>query len=567
MSLWGTLNVAKSALAVNQAALQTIGNNIANAGNEDYSRQRVDLHSTKPQEYRPGLFLGTGVDITDIRRQVDDSLNQRMRSAISDAEGDQAATEWLTRLESVYNELGDNDLSTSYSNFFNSWSDLANKPQDMGLRQVVVQRGQNLADQMKGLRTQMQSLRSDVNERVKGYAGDVDSLFQKVADLNRQIATAEVSGGSNNALQDDRDAALKDLSKLVNITVHPRKDSSVVDVSIGNEPVVIGTTNRGIRVRQDVDAEGNITQSLVTKDTDGALNITSGVLGAVVGAHDVISSNIHNLDKMAQTVIFELNKIHSAGQGLQGFSTVTSEHAVDDETAALNTDAANLPFTPTNGSFVVRVKDKSTGAVTSTLVNVDLDGTGTQTSLQSLAASIDAIPNISATITGGRLTVSADSNAVDVGFSQDSSGVLATLGIGNFFTGQDANDIAVNDAIVTDPRYLAASKNGQPADNQTAKAIAALETTQVATLNGRTLKETYEGTLNDIASRVAGSKTDAAAAAAVRDTLASQREAVSGVSLDEEAIALMRFQRAYQSAAKVVSATDEMLQTVLNLVR
>jgi flagellar hook-associated protein 1 FlgK len=116
------------------------------------------------------------------------------------------------------------------------------------------------------------------------------------------------------------------------------------------------------------------------------------------------------------------------------------------------------------------------------------------------------------------------------------------------------------------PQLLAAAKNGEPADNQTARAIAGLETTALGSLGGSTLKDAYQSTINQLAAAADGAKTDAEAAAAVKETLEAQREALSGVSLDEEAVNLMRQQRAFQGAARVVAAVDELMQTVLNLV-
>jgi flagellar hook-associated protein 1 len=567
MSLWGTLNVGKTALAVNQAALQTVGNNVANAGNADYSRQRVNLQANRSEEYRNGIFLGTGVDVKSIERQVDDSLNQRLRAAMSDAEGGQAGATWLGRLEAVFNELSDEDISTGLSQFFSSWSELANKPQDMGLRQVVLQNGDNIATQLQAVRAQLGGLGDDVDQRVSGYAGEVDELMGKVADLNQKIAVTEGgSGGANNTLRDERDAVLNHLATLVNISTNTDQ-TGMVNVSIGQDVVVLGTTNRGITTRIETDANGETYQQLVIRDTGAQLNVTGGLLGATAGARDQIAASTGKVDGIAGALIFELNKIHSAGQGLEGFSSITSRTPVADTTVALNSKEADLPFAPTNGSFVVRVKDKATGAVTSTLINVNLDGTGTQTSLDSLVASLDGIDDISASATGGLLNIRADSSAVEISFAQDSSGVLASLGVGGFFTGKDARDIAVDAQLQGNPRLLAAAKNGQPADNNTAKLIAQLETSRVGTLDGKTMKETYEASVNEVASKVSGAKTQADASAAIRDTLQTQREAVSGVSLDEEAISLMKYQRAYQGAARVIQVTDEMLQTILDMAR
>jgi flagellar hook-associated protein 1 FlgK len=214
----------------------------------------------------------------------------------------------------------------------------------------------------------------------------------------------------------------------------------------------------------------------------------------------------------------------------------------------------------------VHVKQKATGLVTSTLVNVDLDGlNGNDTTLNSLKTDLDNIGGISANVNAGTLQVTADSAAVEISFSQDSSGALAALGMNTFYTGSNARDIALNQTIKDKPQFLAAAKNGEPADNQTARAIAALETTKLASLGGSTLKDTYQATVNQLASATSAAKTSASAADAVKDTLTAQREALSGVSLDEEAVNLMKQQRAFQGAAKLVAAVDELMQTVLNM--
>jgi flagellar hook-associated protein 1 FlgK len=150
-----------------------------------------------------------------------------------------------------------------------------------------------------------------------------------------------------------------------------------------------------------------------------------------------------------------------------------------------------------------------------------------------------------------------------VSFSQDSSGTLAAVGINTFFDGSTARDIKLNATVQGDPALLAAAKNGEPADNQTARLVAGLETKAITALKGQNLKDTYQSTVTAVGVAAASAKTDAEATQAVTDTLTAQREALSGVSLDEEAINLMKEQRAFQGAARVISAVDEMLKTLL----
>ena len=567
MSLIGALNVGKTALAVQQAALQVTGNNIANTGNADYTRQTARIVPGADQQIRPGMFVGTGINLTAIERQIDEALEQRLRGSMSDAEGADVVQQWLGWVESVFNELSDEDLSTQLSTFFNSWSNLANKPQDIGLRQVVLQNGSSVAKGLGSLRNGLGELQKDVDSRLAALAGTADTLAGQIADLNQQIVVAEGgSGGLANGLRDQRDAVLKRLSQLMDINVVDTGDG-MVNVNVGSEPLVAGVINRGVGIRQETTEDGALITAVIIKADNGAMKLTAGQLGALTSVRLRLDEAIADVDALAGNLIFELNKLHSAGQGLVGMTQITGASVVRDPTVALNDQDTGLAAPPANGSFVIHVKQKLTGLVSSTLIKVDLDGlNGNDTTLNSLIAELDAVDGISASLVGGKLRIDSDSTDSEISFSQDSSGVLASLGVNAFFTGKDARDLAISAALKADPRLLAAARNGQPADNQTAIAIAALESTALTGLSGATLKEKYQVIVNGVAVDAQTARTNAEAARVVKDTLQAQREALSGVSMDEEAINLMRQQRAFQAASRLIAAVDEMMQTVLSMV-
>jgi flagellar hook-associated protein 1 FlgK len=212
---------------------------------------------------------------------------------------------------------------------------------------------------------------------------------------------------------------------------------------------------------------------VIFKANNGTMKLTGGQLGGLASAQQEISGTIDNVDSLAGNLIFELNKLHASGQGLEGLTSTTATNALDDTTVPLNDPKSGLKEVPNNGSFVVHVTNKTTGLTTSTLVQVDLDGqNANDTTLDSLTADLNGIANVNASVSGGKLKIATSSSDVEVSFSQDSSGVLAALGINNFYQGTNASDIAVNSAIQADPKLLAAAKNGEPADNQTALAIA-----------------------------------------------------------------------------------------------
>lgn len=567
MSLIGALNVGKSALAVQQAALQVTGNNIANAGNENYTRQVARMTPTRDRMLRPGMFMGTGVQLDAVQRQIDQALENRLRASISDNQSALANEQWLGRVEAIYNELGSNDLSTQMSTFFRGWSNLANKPQDMGLRQIVLQNGDSLASQFRSIRGQLSELQVDVDGKVDALVKDADGLTRQIAELNRQISLSEGGGGQANGLRDQRDAVIKKLSELIDINTI-QQDNGSVTVFVGSEPLVENSTSYGVGMIKDTDpSTGEPRTRVVFKSNNGDMQMTAGQLGGLLQVKKSVDAAADSLDSLANNLIFELNKVHAGGQGLIGFSTVTGTNGVDDPTLALNDPDNGLDFTPTNGSFVVHVKQKATGQTISTLVQVDLDGlNGNDTSLTNLATSLDGITGLNASVVGGKLRVNADGNTVDFSFSQDTSGTLAALGVNNFYSGSTALDIAVNEVVKTNPKLLAASKNGELANNETALAVAALETATLPSLGGSSLKESYESMINGLSVQASAAKNNAEASDAVLQTLAAQREALSGVSLDEEAINLMRQQRAFQGASRLIATVNELMDQVLSLV-
>ncbi|MEM8872730.1 MAG: flagellar hook-associated protein FlgK [Planctomycetota bacterium] len=562
MSLVGTLNAAKSALAVTQTAIQTTGNNVSNANTEGYSRQSIQLTPSKGQRL-PGGYVGRGVDLLTVQRQVDDALEARLRASISDEAGAAVRTEWLNRIEVVIGELSDTDLSTAMSEFFNSWSELANKPQDQGLRQVVLQSGKTLADKIQQQYTELQTINDDAFQQLRGDVDRVESLLQQVAEINGQIEDTEGVGGIvANDLRDVRDNSIRELAELINARGIVRDDGTT-DVYVGSELLVAGNRSFGVQLSTEEDTG---LPRVSTLRNDAKLDIRSGRIGGLLAAGEESKAVRDDLDDIAGALIFDVNRIHAAGQGTKGLSEVEAGHAVADTTVPLNDPLTELGFTPNNGSFVVNVTERGTGLTTSTLLDVDLDGLGTDTSLDDLAAALDAVAGIGATVNNGRLSVTSDGGDLTFNFAEDSSGVLGALGVNRFFDGDNAFTIGINDDLNTDPTLLAAASNGAPGDNGAARAIAAVQNVATDQLDGFTLSERYEKMTNRVAGRAADTAVDAQSASITRQTLQAQREALSGVSLDEEATNLLRYQQAYQAAARVIAVVDELMDSLIAIV-
>jgi flagellar hook-associated protein 1 len=563
MSLNGALNIGSSALATSQAALQVTGNNIANVGNPNYSREVSVTSDTPAQEISSGVYIGSGVDLSAIERQVDESLNSRLNSAMSDNEAATTTQNWSNQVETVFNALGSQSLDTQLSTFTNDWSQLANDPTNVAQRQVVIQDGQSLSQQFNSLSSQLQTIQSNLGSELTSLTTNVNQLAQQIGSLNQQIATSQGAGGSNNQLLDQRDAAVQQLSQLVNVqTVN--QGNGTVNVYIGSEPLVLGTSADSLTVQQS-QVNGQPTYSLLFASNNGPVQATSGQLGATVAAQTQINTVQQQLNSLAGGLIFGLNSIYSSGQGLTGYSSVTATNQVTSPTAALNSTAAGLPFQPVNGSFVVTTTNSQTGLSSSTLVPVNLTGQPTDTTLTSLTASLNAIPNVSATVQGGILTIASTDPNETITFSQDSSHVLASLGINSFFQGSNATNMAVNSTVAANPNLLAAAQNGEPGDNSNALAIANFPSTTQTILGNQSWTDAYGSMINGIATTGATANSDANSTQDIVQALQTQQQNVSGVSIDQETVNMLEQQRSYQGAAMFISTVNQMMQSLLNI--
>ncbi len=568
----GSLQIGRSAITASQAALAVTGNNMANAATPSYSRQSVHLAPTQYMEVIPGKYTGTGVVLYDIRRQVDEALNGRIRSAVGESASSLIQQQALSRVEATFNELTESDLSSRMNAFFQAWSSLQNQPQDIASRSVVLQEGAGLTNFIRSTYSEMRSVQLDLDAQVRFQIDQADALASEIAVLNRQVVTAEAgNAGSAAALRDQRDDLLKQLSELVNITTR-EVDGGAVNVFIGNDPLIQYSDNRGLEYIERQDANGAALAQVVFSDNQQAIELTSGKIhGLITARDDKLGGVIAQVDNWTKAMIFEVNQRHSLGRGMDGFTAVSSFYTTEDPTASLaDVDATELPWAVTNGVFNLHVTDSSGNTVT-TQVNVSVGMDSSDTSLNDLAADLDAAANINAFVdTAGRLRINSDSGFT-FGFSgpenaSDATNALAVLGINTFFEGTGGTNIRVRSELASSPRDVACSGNGLAGNSDIAADIAQLSTVNVASLNDLSLSDSFSALIGTIAADTKAAQDNYTAADVVLQTLESERQSISGVSIDEEAINMIIFQRAFQGASRYVSLINQMLDEIISLV-
>ena len=138
----------------------------------------------------------------------------------------------------------------------------------------------------------------------------------------------------------------------------------------------------------------------------------------------------------------------------------------------------------------------------------------------------------------------------------------------DFFSGTSASDMAVNLDIINDVKKIAAagSAGGVPGDNSNAISIANLQNELKMDEGTETFDSYFNSLVSEIGVEVGSATVKLDHQTAVIDHLNNSRESISGVSLDEEMVNLIKFQHAYDAAAQLINKTDELLDTVINMV-
>lgn len=567
MALLGaSFQIGRSALAAYQSAIAITGQNIANVGNPNYTRLSGRLTALEGGMTLSGIAPGGGVNLSGLQRHVDAAVEARLRMSASLRAGSQATYDVLSQVESLYNELSNYDLSTQLSTFFNGFSELQNDPDEITARNLVLDQADAVIGTLRRQRAALLRQATDLDAAVREGAQRANQIATEIASLNEEIVTQDARGpGFSAPLRDRRDALLRELSELMDIQVRER-DNGAINVYVGSEPLVEFNHSRGLEVQTEL-SDGLSRATVRFADNHGTVVMSTGRLAAQIQARDEhLVGQVQSLDQLARGLIYEVNRVHSTGCGLVGYTNITGTYAVNNRQAALNSAAAGLDFPVNNGTFIVHLRNRSSGETITRQIEVDLDGIGTDTSLESLAQQLDGVPNLTAGVTAdGRLQLSAGSG-YEFWFSEDSSGALAALGVGTFFTGTDAASIDVNSTLRSDARLLAASLTGEAADGENAGRLAILGTRSSALLSNQGIQDFQARMVNTVASAAATAATAQEAADAVYSGLMAQREAISGVSLDEEAINLTTYERAYQAAARYFDILNILSTEVLNLV-
>lgn len=300
--LFGTLSMTARALDAQRAGLTVTGQNIANLNTEGYSRRALLLAES---------LIG-GVEVQGIRARRDMLLEARVRQELPAEAREAALADALSVVEAALGDSG-TSIDGRLSAFFDSLSELASNPSSTVTRDGVVQQARLLARSFNDMAGRLESAQRDADAQVRTGVAEVNTLAGRVARLNVAIAAA---GDEAEALRDERELALQQLSELADVSVIHREDGAV-DVSMaGGRPLVMGESSYEVTVTSTPPAG---LASLSMGGVDITASLSRGRIAGALDARDTrIPSYLASLDALAYGVADAVNTVHQTGFDLNG---------------------------------------------------------------------------------------------------------------------------------------------------------------------------------------------------------------------------------------------------------
>ncbi|AYN09724.1 MULTISPECIES: flagellar hook-associated protein FlgK [Pseudomonas] len=351
------INIGMSGLGAAQSGMYTLGNNIANADVESYSRQQ-NVQKTKGGQQVGQVFIGSGTTLADVRRVYNAFIENQLRTTTSLSSEASSYLDQITPLDTSLSS-SDTGITAALKTFFTAMQDAAAKPAEDSSRQLLLSSAQSLAKRFNTLSSQLNQQLSNVNSNMAGIADQVNNLTKTIAELNTQITRVSATAGQPNDLLDQRDGAVRELNKLIGTDVVEREGNYDVYLKNG-QALVLGKTTQTLGVEPS--AADPTRSNLILNRGSTKMDITSSATGGELGGliryrTDTLDPALNELGRVALAVADAINSQLAQGVDKNGnfgatlFGDINSAKAISERSIAKSTNSAG------SGNLDVTIKD------------------------------------------------------------------------------------------------------------------------------------------------------------------------------------------------------------------
>jgi len=432
MSVTQILNTALSQLHASQEALRVTSNNIANVNTPDYAREA-------PAFVPKTIFGdGVGVDVANIERVVDRFLSQQFLTAQSSAQFFDAKVKIHDQVQSFF---GSPDSSVSLpgqiSNMFTEIADLTLNPSSGVARDSALGAISSLFNSMSSLSNQILEVQADINRQIEDKVKTANLLLGEIHDLNKEISRQITLEQSPNALQNQRESLISDLSEIVDLRVNPQPNGSVTLMTKSGFELLGtlvpqlkfeggGVISPGVAPPQiTVDRKNPVTGEVVNSGEVLDFHLTGGEIRGLLNMRDTeLPGLVAELGNLNALIADQLNAVHNQNSAVPAPNVLAGHN-----TGLLATDNHNfsgqttLVVSDQNGALLSRIDldfDANTYSVNGGAA-VAFGGTSVADLVGAINAALGSTGNGSASLSNGVVSIQATPAGAGLSFQESAS--------------------------------------------------------------------------------------------------------------------------------------------------
>lgn len=364
------LNISSSGLRAYQGALSTTSHNIANVGNEDYTRQRVEFDARNPIRLGSNFF-GQGVELTSVNRIIDEFNTISLRDLTSSTSRLSMFESYASRVETI---VADEQASLlpALDGFFNALNDVSNDPSASAPRVALLGANELLEQRFLSMGTELQKLETEINGSIRAEISEINAITTELAKINETLQIFSSVDNRPGDILDRRDALLKQLAEKISVTVVEQENGNI-NVLVGTGQLLV-TNSTALQLTTQIDDADPGKLSVAVQTFGGSVSVTDSLVGGELGGlldfrNNMLNTAQNRLGRTAIAVSEAINAQHIQGYDLNGefgtnmFSTVSTGHLqaqfggdyinngfdnVAGETVSFDLNFDNVAFGPVN---------------------------------------------------------------------------------------------------------------------------------------------------------------------------------------------------------------------------
>ncbi|OCG23579.1 flagellar hook-associated protein FlgK [Gilliamella sp. App2-1] len=542
------MNTGISGLNAAQNMLNVISNNISNAHTTGYNRQQQILRQANGTQHSFG-FVGNGVAISSVNRAFNNFVVGQLRQSQSQNGSIKSYYGELSKVDNLLAE-NDNSISSQLNNLFASLNKLTSNAGDASTKQTVISDLTSLTSQFNKTETNLKNQIANINTELSNNVDKVNSYTQQIAELNQKISQLQSVGGGNepNALLDQRDQLVNELSEIIGITVTEQNGQYNLSLTNGLN-LVQGSSINLLSVQPSAD-DPSLNTIIYTHHSGAkqeltSQNITSGTLNGLLTFREGPLTEARNqLGLIALNLAERFNEVHMSGVDINGNQ---GEKLFDYNHPSCITNTKN------QGNASAKIEFNAVTEVKASDYKIEFDGNNW------VVTRLSDRQQITPQIEDGKLVF--DGLVIEINGNAVS---------GDSFIIKPVADIASSlQLLVKDVNKLATGINDEEngaGDNRNVTKL--LEIQHEKLVNGTTtLKSAYTTLVSYIGSETQTAKISAQSSQNITQQIYEQNQSISGVNIEEEYISMQVYMQYYQANAKVIDAATTLFDTILGLTK